>query len=61
MTKPTIAIASDHAGYATKEELKRYLAELGYSVWDFGTHSEESVDYPRLRTSFSSLHRKGRL
>lgn len=46
MKKPQIAIACDHAGYATKEELKKYLSDLGYEVWDFGTHSEESVDYP---------------
>lgn len=42
-----IAIAADHAGYALKETIKKFLAEQGYStVRDFGTHSEESVDYP---------------
>lgn len=41
-----IAVASDHAGYTTKEDIKRYLEGLGHQVWDFGTHSEESVDYP---------------
>jgi ribose 5-phosphate isomerase B len=41
-----VAIGSDHAGYALKEEIKRYLVELGYSYEDFGTMSEESVDYP---------------
>lgn len=41
-----IAIASDHAGYRLKEMLKRYLAEKGHEVLDFGTDSEESVDYP---------------
>ncbi len=39
-------MASDHAGYLTKEDIKRYLEELGHQVWDFGTYSEESVDYP---------------
>lgn len=41
-----IAIASDHAGYRYKEEIRRFLAEQGHEVRDFGTHSEESVDYP---------------
>lgn len=41
-----IPIASDHAGYPTKEKAKKVLEELGYEVKDFGTHSEESVDYP---------------
>lgn len=41
-----VALASDHAGYELKEYLKRFLAELGYTVEDLGTHSTESVDYP---------------
>lgn len=41
-----IAIASDHAGYHHKEGIKAYLIDQGYEVRDFGTHSEESVDYP---------------
>jgi ribose 5-phosphate isomerase B len=44
--KPKIAIASDHAGYQYKEHIKKYLTSHGYYVKDFGTHSEESVDYP---------------
>ena len=41
-----IAIASDHAGYRYKEEIKSFLAGQGHEVQDFGTDSEESVDYP---------------
>ncbi len=41
-----IALASDHAGYAEKERLKPLLSDLGLEVEDFGTVSEESVDYP---------------
>ena len=41
-----IAIASDHAGYTLKEELKRMLRDLGHEVRDFGTHSGDQVDYP---------------
>jgi len=41
-----IAIASDHAGYKYKEEVKKYLQSKKYEVVDFGTDSEESCDYP---------------
>ncbi|NQU18303.1 MAG: ribose 5-phosphate isomerase B [Candidatus Saganbacteria bacterium] len=41
-----IAMGSDHAGYALKEDLKKFLERKGHEVKDFGTHSEESVDYP---------------
>lgn len=59
MSKPTLAIASDHAGYSTKEELKKYLAELGYNVWDFGTHSDDSVDYPDFAHPLATAIEKG--
>jgi ribose 5-phosphate isomerase B len=41
-----IAIGSDHAGFQHKEKIKGFLEGLGHSVTDFGTHSEEPVDYP---------------
>ena len=41
-----IAIGSDHAGFEYKEAIKTLLANLGHSVRDFGTSSEEPVDYP---------------
>jgi ribose 5-phosphate isomerase B len=41
-----IALGTDHAGYAAKERLKVFLEGLGHEVRDFGTHSEESCDYP---------------
>ena len=41
-----IAIGSDHAGFVYKEKIKVLLSELGHEVRDFGTDSEESVDYP---------------
>jgi ribose 5-phosphate isomerase B len=41
-----IAIASDHAGFEYKQEIKTWLASHGYSVQDFGTFSSEPVDYP---------------
>ena len=41
-----IALASDHAGFELKEKIEKYLINKGFEVFDFGTHSEESVDYP---------------
>ena len=41
-----IAIGSDHAGFLYKEKIRDFLEDLGHSVTDFGTHSEEPVDYP---------------
>jgi ribose 5-phosphate isomerase B len=43
-----IAIASDHAGFDYKEEIKKMLASLGHEVKDFGTHSADPVDYPHF-------------
>jgi len=42
----TVAMASDHAGFKLKEELKKILESKGYNVRDFGTDSEASCDYP---------------
>jgi len=41
-----IAVGADHGGFKMKEELKGFLQELGHQVHDFGTNSEEAVDYP---------------
>lgn len=43
-----IAVGADHGGYQMKEELKKFLSSLGHQVHDFGTNSEEPVDYPDL-------------
>lgn len=39
-------MASDHAGFFLKEELKAFLSAQGHEVTDHGTDSEEPVDYP---------------
>jgi ribose 5-phosphate isomerase B len=49
--KPTpdtspIAIASDHAGFALKTVLIEALRDRGLAVRDFGTDSDDPVDYP---------------
>ena len=42
----SISIGCDHAGFAYKEVIKTWLQDSGVRVLDFGTHSQESVDYP---------------
>ena len=46
MSKPRIAFAADHAGFALKDQLKDELAAQGYPVTDLGTNGPDSVDYP---------------
>ena len=43
-----IALGSDHGGYKLKEEVKKYLDEIGIKYKDFGTNSEERCDYPEF-------------
>jgi ribose 5-phosphate isomerase B len=47
-TSRLVAIGADHGGFRMKEELKTFLTGLGHQVHDFGTNSEEPVDYPDL-------------
>jgi ribose 5-phosphate isomerase B len=46
MKKLRIALAADHAGFQYKNELAEVLKKEGHEVKDFGTNSEESMDYP---------------
>lgn len=41
-----ISLGTDHAGFHYKEKVKELLGQLGHEVKDFGTFSEEAVDYP---------------
>ena len=41
-----IAVGSDHAGFSLKEDVKAFLGELGHEVVDYGTDSNQPVDYP---------------
>ena len=41
-----IAIGCDHGGYKLKEEIKKYLDELGLEYMDFGAYSDERTDFP---------------
>jgi len=54
-----LVIASDHGGFELKEFLKSKLSEEGYQVKDFGTGSNESVDYPDYIHPLASAINKG--
>ena len=41
-----IALGCDHAGYKLKEDIKKYLDEIGVEYKDFGTYSTERADHP---------------
>jgi len=45
-TSRLVAVGADHGGFKMKEELKTILTEMGHRVHDFGTNSEDAVDYP---------------
>ncbi|MBO7221839.1 MAG: RpiB/LacA/LacB family sugar-phosphate isomerase, partial [Clostridia bacterium] len=44
MTK--VAIGCDHGGIVLKDAVVSVLTELGAEIVDFGTMTDQSVDYP---------------
>jgi ribose 5-phosphate isomerase B len=42
----TIALACDHAGFNKKQVIIKYFQEKGIKFYDYGTFSDESIDYP---------------
>ena len=42
----TVCIASDHAGYDLKEDIKNHLIKKNVSIFDLGPFINKSVDYP---------------
>ena len=52
-------MASDHAGYTLKQQLKLYLESKGYQIKDFGSYSVESSDYPDFAHSLAYSVEKG--
>lgn len=41
-----IPVGCDHAGYQLKEKVKEFLENAGHEIKDYGTFSEDSIDYP---------------
>jgi ribose 5-phosphate isomerase B len=58
-SKGVVAIGADHGGFTMKEDLKKYLQELGYSVTDCGTNSTSAVDYPDFALAVAQLVSQG--
>ena len=56
----TIAIASDHGGFALKAALRESLEKDGYTVLDLGAHSSDSVDYPDFGYALAEVITDGR-
>lgn len=54
-----IAIGSDHAGYDLKEHFVGVLQQQGHDVFDLGTHSAESCDYPPICAAVGRTVRDG--
>ncbi len=42
----TVCIASDHAGFNLKEDIKNHLVDKKISIFDIGPYNDKSVDYP---------------
>lgn len=55
----TISIGCDHAGFDYKDAVKALLTERGIEIADFGTHSNDSVDYPDFAHPAASLVEEG--
>lgn len=50
-----IAIGADHGGFQLKEMLRPFLNDLGYTVIDVGTDSEQTCDYPDFAFAVAKL------
>jgi ribose 5-phosphate isomerase B len=59
--KLKIALASDHAGFVLKEQIKEYLKKINIAYEDFGTYDEKPVDYPDLAYTAARAVQRGDL
>lgn len=50
-----VALGADHGGFAMKQDLAKYLNELGYAVNDCGAFSTDPVDYPDIAYAVAKL------
>ena len=55
----TIALASDHAGFALKNQVRLFLEDNGAKVQDFGCYSAASCDYPDYAHPLAEAVEKG--
>ena len=54
-----VIIASDHAGFKLKEEIKKFLIKKRKKVLDLGTNNTNSVDYPDFAHRLSNKMKRG--
>jgi len=55
-----VLLASDHAGFKLKEEIKKYLIKKREKILDLGTKNTNSVDYPYYAHLLSKKMKKDR-
>ncbi len=55
-----VAIGADHGGFELKENLRAYVAELGFDVRDMGTYNKNAVDYPEFAHGVAKLVSSGK-
>ena len=55
-----VAIGADHGGFDLKENLRAYIAELGFDVRDMGTYNKNAVDYPEFAHGVAKLVSTGK-
>ena len=56
MKDKKIFIASDHAGYNLKENIKKELVKKNKKIMDLGPKNSNSVDYPKFAHLLSKIH-----
>ncbi len=55
-----VAIGADHGGFELKENLRAYIAELGFDVRDMGAYNKNPVDYPEFAHAVAKLVSSGK-
>jgi ribose 5-phosphate isomerase B len=55
----TVALGSDHGGFALKEKLKPIFEELRLHVQDVGVHEEKPADYPDIARQVAEIVARG--
>jgi deoxyribose-phosphate aldolase len=56
----SVAVGSDHGGLELKEDIKKYLQEIGKEVIDCGTTGTASVDYPVFAEKVAAMVGSGK-
>ena len=51
----TVALGADHGGLELKQNLARFLPQLGFSITDCGTFTSDPVDYPDIAYAVAKL------